>query len=59
MYVGDGIAPWKNVLQSLKNPDKPIILSFEVFNKDYWAQDALEVAKKSLTKMKKIVEAAV
>ncbi len=58
VYVGDGIAPWKNVIQSLKDPEKPIILSFEVFNKDYWAQDALEVAKTSLVKMKKIVEAA-
>jgi len=56
LYVGDGIAPWKDVIQSLKNPEKPIILSFEVFNKDYWAQDALEVAKTSLSKMKKIVE---
>nr|WP_295925187.1 sugar phosphate isomerase/epimerase family protein [uncultured Dyadobacter sp.] len=56
VYAGDGIAPLKDVLKNLKNPERPVILSFEVFNKDYWAQDAALVAKTSLAKMKKIAE---
>jgi 2-keto-myo-inositol isomerase len=56
IYAGDGIAPLKDLLKSLKNPDKPVILSFEVFNKDYYAQDPLLVAKTGLEKMKKVAE---
>jgi 2-keto-myo-inositol isomerase len=56
VYVGDGVAPLKDLLISLKNPEKPVILSFEVFNKDYYAQDALLVAKTGLAKMKKAAE---
>ncbi|MCF0041749.1 sugar phosphate isomerase/epimerase family protein [Dyadobacter fanqingshengii] len=56
VYAGDGVAPLKDLLKSLKNPDRPVILSFEVFNKDYYAQDALLVAKTGLTKMKKVTE---
>lgn len=56
VYAGDGVAPLKDLLISLKNPDKPVILSFEVFNKDYYAQDALLVAKTGLAKMKKAAE---
>jgi len=56
IYPGDGIAPLKGLLTSLKNPEKPVILSFEVFNKDYYAQDALLVARTGLEKMKKVTE---
>jgi len=56
VYAGDGVAPLKDLLISLKNPDKPVILSFEVFNKDYYAQDAFLVAKTGLAKMKKAAE---
>ena len=56
VYAGDGVAPLEDLLKSLKNPDRPVILSFEVFNKDYYAQDALLVAKTGLAKMKKVTE---
>jgi 2-keto-myo-inositol isomerase len=56
VYAGDGIAPLKDLLKSLKDPDKPIILSFEVFNQGYYAQDPLLVAKTGLEKMKKVSE---
>lgn len=52
IYVGDGIAPIKQLLQLAKHPDKPLVISFEVFNKSYYAQDALKVAKTALEKMK-------
>jgi len=56
IYPGDGIAPLKTLLKTLKNPEKPVILSFEVFNKNYYAQDALLVAKTGLERMKKVTE---
>ncbi len=56
VYPGDGIAPLKQILQVLKNPEKPVVLSLEVFNQSYYAQDALLVAKTGLAKMKAVTE---
>ncbi|MCE7059999.1 sugar phosphate isomerase/epimerase [Dyadobacter sp. CY343] len=56
VYAGDGVAPLKELLKNLKNPEKPVILSFEVFNQGYYAQDALLVAKTGLEKMKKVAQ---
>jgi sugar phosphate isomerase/epimerase len=52
IYPGDGIAPVQQILKSLGGGEKPLIISVEVFNKNYYAQDALLVAKTSLAKMK-------
>lgn len=54
IYPGDGIAPVRRVLQILKNPDKPLIISCEVFNKNYYIQDPLTVTKTALAKMKSV-----
>jgi 2-keto-myo-inositol isomerase len=54
IYPGDGVAPVRRVLQLLKNPNKPLIISLEVFNKNYYKQDAIEVAKTALAKMKAV-----
>ena len=56
IYPGDGIAPLRQVLQTIKSPGKPIILSLELFNPGYYKQDALSVAKTGLAKMKAITE---
>jgi 2-keto-myo-inositol isomerase len=56
VYPGDGIAPLKEMLKIIKNPDKPVVLSLEVFNESYYKQDALLVAKTGLAKMKAITE---
>jgi sugar phosphate isomerase/epimerase len=56
IYPGDGIGPVKKVLRILKNQDKPLIISLEVFNKNYYKQDALTVAKTGLAKMKAVAE---
>ena len=56
IYPGDGVAPIKQILQTLGKRDKPLVLSVELFNKNYYAQDALTVAKTALEKMKKVVE---
>lgn len=57
VYPGDGVAPLKQILTDLKNMKGEKILSLELFNKDYWAQDPLLVAKTGLEKMKKAVAA--
>jgi 2-keto-myo-inositol isomerase len=56
VYPGDGIAPLKQILRAIKNPEKPVIISLEVFNQSYYAQDALLVAKTGLAKMKAVTE---
>ncbi|MCK8491395.1 sugar phosphate isomerase/epimerase [Spirosoma sp. RP8] len=55
VYPGDGVAPIKETLTKIKDPSKSIILSLEVFNKNYYAQDAMTVAKTSMEKMKKMI----
>lgn len=54
IYPGDGIAPIRRILQLLQSPARPLILSFEVFNKSYYSQDAVAVAKTALVKMKAV-----
>jgi 2-keto-myo-inositol isomerase len=59
IYPGDGVAPFKQILTDLKNMKGPKILSLELFNREYWAQDPLQVAKTGLEKMKKVVQGIV
>ncbi len=54
IYPGDGIAPLKQILTDLKNMKGPKILSLELFNREYWKQDPLLVAKTGLEKMKMV-----
>lgn len=56
IYPGDGVAPLKEILKDLKNMKGPKILSLELFNREYWTQDPLHVAKTGLAKMKKVAE---
>jgi len=55
---GDGVAPMNDILQSLAHKDYPTILSLELFNRELWKQDPLDVAKKGLEKIKACVTAA-
>lgn len=55
IYPGDGVAPLTGLLTHLKNMTGSKILSLELFNRDYWQQDPLTVAKTGLEKMKKAV----
>ncbi|WP_266368844.1 sugar phosphate isomerase/epimerase family protein [Tellurirhabdus rosea] len=52
VFPGDGTAPIASILNTLRTPGKQIVLSLELFNKTYYAQDALQVAKTGLAKMK-------
>jgi 2-keto-myo-inositol isomerase len=56
IYPGDGVAPIKQILKTLKRKDKPLILSVELFNSNYYKQDAVLVAKTALNKMKAVVK---
>jgi 2-keto-myo-inositol isomerase len=58
VYPGDGIAPISEILQMIGGNGRSVVLSLELFNKDYWKQDAMEVAKTGLAKMKASVAAA-
>jgi 2-keto-myo-inositol isomerase len=52
IYPGDGIAPLKQIVADLKEMEGIKILSLELFNREYWKQDPLQVAKTGLEKMK-------
>jgi len=59
VYPGDGVAPVTEVLKDLRKTGPGKILSLELFNKDYWQQDPLNVAKTGLAKMKQSVAKAI
>jgi len=52
VYPGDGVAPLNAIFKTLKAMDYRGFLSLELFNRDYWKQDPLEVAKTGLAKLK-------
>ena len=52
VYPGDGNAPLSEILRVLHGTGGQKVLSLEVFNRKYWEQDPLEVAKIGLEKMK-------
>lgn len=56
VFPGDGVAPLKEILQSLRATGFRGALSLELFNRDYWRRDALTVAKTGLEKMRAAVE---
>jgi 2-keto-myo-inositol isomerase len=58
VYPGDGVAPLGAMLRDLHKVGFRGTLSLELFNRDYWKQDALHVAKTGLAKMKAVVEKA-
>jgi 2-keto-myo-inositol isomerase len=55
LYPGDGVAPLTELLQLLRRTGGQKVLSLEIFNRKYWSEDALEVAKTGLAKMKAAV----
>jgi 2-keto-myo-inositol isomerase len=55
VYPGDGVAPMSFILKTLFETGFRGALSLELFNRDLWEQDPLEVAKTGLAKMKACV----
>ncbi len=58
VYPGDGVAPLTPILRDVAAGGGVTSLSLELFNRDYWKQDPLEVAKTGLAKMKAAVAKA-
>jgi sugar phosphate isomerase/epimerase len=58
VYPGDGTAPLVELLRSLHDTGGQKVLSLELFNRKYWAEDALAVARTGLAKMKAVAEKA-
>lgn len=55
MYPGDGVAPMTEILQLWRRSGGQKVVSLELFNRNYWSEDALRVAKTGLAKMKAVV----
>jgi sugar phosphate isomerase/epimerase len=55
VYPGDGVAPLTELLQTLRRTGGQRVLSLELFNRKYWSEDALEVAKTGLARMRAVV----
>ena len=55
VYPGDGAAPWAEICQTLDRIQFSGAVSLELFNRDYWQQDPLIVARTDLEKMKAVL----
>ncbi len=58
VYPGDGVAPLKTMLRDLRRLGFGGFLSLELFNRDYWKQDALLVARTGLEKMRAVADSS-
>jgi 2-keto-myo-inositol isomerase len=58
LYPGDGVAPLTQLLRLLHGTGGQKVLSLELFNRKYWAQDPLIVAATGLAKMKAVAREA-
>jgi 2-keto-myo-inositol isomerase len=56
VYPGDGVAPLSDVFRALRDTGFDGVLSLELFNRDYWKQDALAVARTGLDKTRAAVQ---
>jgi sugar phosphate isomerase/epimerase len=59
VYPGDGVAPLAGLLRDLRAAGFRGALSLELFNREYWKQDPLTVAKTGLERMRAAVAASV
>jgi len=55
IYPGDGIAPLADILRGCRAQGAARMLSLELFNRNLWKLEALEVARTGLSKMKAAV----
>jgi 2-keto-myo-inositol isomerase len=59
VFPGDGAGPVAEITRILAATGGRKVLSLELFSRKYWEQDALEVAKTGLARMKAAVKAAI
>jgi len=55
VHVGDGVLPLAQLLRDLRDIGYRGALSLELFNRDYWKQDALTVARTGIDKMRQVI----
>ncbi|MFQ6130886.1 MAG: sugar phosphate isomerase/epimerase family protein [Armatimonadota bacterium] len=58
VYPGDGILPLVQLLRDLRDIGFHGPLSLELFNRDYWQQPLLEVARTGIRKMRELIAAS-
>jgi sugar phosphate isomerase/epimerase len=58
VYPGDGVAPLRQLLRDLRALGSRTVLSLELFNREYWTQDAFTVARTGLDRMRAVVRAS-
>lgn len=58
IYPGDGVAPLGTLFRALRDVGFRGMLSLELFNREYWNQDALLVARTGLEKTREAVQKA-
>ena len=58
VYPGDGVAPLAALLKDLRENHFRVMLSLELFHREYWKQDPLIVAQTGYRKLKALVDAA-
>jgi 2-keto-myo-inositol isomerase len=58
VYPGDGVAPLSQIYRMIHTAGFRGYLSLELFNPQYWKQDALEVARTGLQKTRESVQRA-
>ena len=58
VYPGDGVAPFRQILRSLRDSGFRGCFSLELFNREYWARSADENLKTGLEKIRAVVRQA-
>lgn len=58
VYPGDGVAPLGQIFRALRDAGYRGFVSLELFNREYWKKDPLEVARTGLEKSKEAVAKA-
>ena len=58
VFPGDGTAPFRQILTILRDNGIQLHLSLELFNREYWKRDMLEVAQTGLAKSRDTVAKA-
>ena len=56
IYPGDGVAPFAQIIGSLRAIGFAGFLSIELFNREYWKQEPLQVARTGLAKMQAVAQ---
>ncbi len=56
VFPGDGVAPLDALFRTLRDTGFRGMLSLELFNREYWNQDALYVARAGFEKTREAVQ---